>query len=308
MAVGVQHEDRVVLHRLDQQPEALLAVAQRLVRLALTGQVLHLHEHVERAVPRVAHRGQRGLQAPGRDAGEAVADLDDVLAPVHHTLQHAGETVVAEVGEVGVGPTHERRRLAVQELGEAGVGTHDTPRERERGHPDRRVVEHLPEAFDVLLEERLHVRVLRPLDARRARRAAAQHRGQLGGEGVQAGGLLQVRRGAQLEGAVGQPLLLEAGEHHDHGAGRGLAHQRQRLEPVHPRHRHVHQQQVGRVRTDQLDRLAAAGSLTDDLELLGDPQASADQGAQLRRVVDDNDRRSRARGGGRSRHGVKGTR
>ena len=66
VAVGVEHEDRVVLDRLDQQPEALLGPPQRLLRDALAGHVLHLQEEVERALHCVEHRRCRHLEPAPR--------------------------------------------------------------------------------------------------------------------------------------------------------------------------------------------------------------------------------------------------
>ena len=56
VAVGIEHEDRVVLHALDQQAEALLALAQLLLLRAALGEVARdLGEAAQRAVV-VAHR------------------------------------------------------------------------------------------------------------------------------------------------------------------------------------------------------------------------------------------------------------
>ena len=56
-ALGREHEDRVVGDGLDQQPEALLARAQRLLLLAPTGDVPR--DLGEADVPPVARRGRR---------------------------------------------------------------------------------------------------------------------------------------------------------------------------------------------------------------------------------------------------------
>ena len=54
--LGVEHEDRVVPHRVDHQPEPLLALAQLELGEPLRGHVLALGEQVERLAGPVAHR------------------------------------------------------------------------------------------------------------------------------------------------------------------------------------------------------------------------------------------------------------
>ncbi len=56
---GREHEDRVVLDVVDQQPEADLAAPQQLLGAALPADVLHLDEEVERSPTAVEHRGER---------------------------------------------------------------------------------------------------------------------------------------------------------------------------------------------------------------------------------------------------------
>jgi hypothetical protein len=62
-ARGRQHEDRIVLDRVDQQPEPFLAAAQLVLGGPLGRDVLHLQEDVQRLASRVADRGERRKQA-----------------------------------------------------------------------------------------------------------------------------------------------------------------------------------------------------------------------------------------------------
>ena len=95
----IEHEDGVVLDRLDEQPEAFLAAAELLGRSALGRHVLHLEEEVQRAavgVPTGASvaltrrppgsRRDRARTAPRR---RLVVDL----------VERAGNDVVVLVGE-----------------------------------------------------------------------------------------------------------------------------------------------------------------------------------------------------------------
>jgi hypothetical protein len=74
--VGIEHEDRVVLDRLDQQPEPLLGPAQPLFSHPLTRHLLHLQEEVERAFHGVEHGRRRHLEAPLGVGCQRVLDLD----------------------------------------------------------------------------------------------------------------------------------------------------------------------------------------------------------------------------------------
>ena len=56
VAVGVEHEDRVVPDALDQEPEALLALAQRLLGLLALRQVARDLGEADAARRRVAQR------------------------------------------------------------------------------------------------------------------------------------------------------------------------------------------------------------------------------------------------------------
>jgi hypothetical protein len=85
----------------------------------------------------------------------------------------------------------------------------------------------------------------------------------------------------------GQEVRLGAGsgEHDDLGLRGGLTELRQRLQPLHPRHREVEQDEFRPVPAGELDRLRAVGRLTHDLEaVLGEQRA--ERVARDRVVVD----------------------
>jgi hypothetical protein len=296
-ALRGEHEDRVVLDLLDQQSEADLTASQLLLGTALAADVLHLEEEVERSLAAVEHGGEGG-EHRARTAGVA-----DLVLELHHpglTIedlgQRVGDQVAATRGEAGVRRTDELADGTPEEVGEGAVRAHDLSGEGHRRHPDRGVLEDLPEALEVLAEHRAVGVVRRPrrrgrLRRRGCRRALGEDGEQVVGERVERGVLLQEGRGPQLAGPVGEALALEAAVHHHAGVGRRLEDPGQRLEPVHPGHRHVQEEHRRPVRAYGVDRLGAVRALTDDVELPGQPEAGAHECPHLSRVVHDDDRR-----------------
>ena len=294
-----EHEDRVVADRLDQEPEPDLAAPQLLLGTALGGDVLHLGEQVQRPLGTVEHRRQRGEHPPpGTGAGKVVLELDDPLAAVEHAVEQVGE-LDRVTGELGVRRPHELADRTVQQRGEGAVGADHLAGQGDRGHPDRGVLEHLPEPLQVLLQDaavEIHGRLGRLRGGLRqvgAGRRSREYGEQVVRQRLQGGRLLQERRGAELPRPVGQALLLEAAVHRHAGVRRGLQHRRQRLETVHHGHRHIEKQQVRAVFADRLDRLGAVRDLGDDVDLLREPEPDPDQRPDLGSVVGDHDRRAR---------------
>ncbi len=150
--VGVEHEDRVVADRLDQQSEALLGPPQLRLRNALPGHVLHLQEEVERALHRVEHRCGRHLEPAINLPRQSVLDLHRVAAATQ-PFQRAVDLDTRR--EVGIGSTDQVFGVVAEQVGQVPVDAHDPTVESERGHPDRGVVEDLPEALEVVSQHRV---------------------------------------------------------------------------------------------------------------------------------------------------------
>src|SRR4051812_28654166 len=82
-------------------------------------------------------------------------------------------------------------------------------------------------------------------------------------------GLVQEAVSTELEGLLrGSAVAAEAGQHHDHGLGAGLADDRQRLETVEDRHRDVEQDHVGQQLGGDVHAGLAVGRLADDVEVV----------------------------------------
>ena len=110
---------------------------------------------------------------------------------------------------------------------------------------------------------------------RRARRTPrcrpVEHGEQLVGESVERGGLLQERRGAELAAPVREALLWKPLYIATLVPGEASRTPGSASKPVHDRHRHVQQQQRGRLHPHGLDRLDAVRGLADDVQLARQP-------------------------------------
>ena len=119
--------------------------------------------------------------------------------------------------------------------------------------------------------------------SRRAReRAVRGHRHEAIDHLVDGHRLLDEVGGTQLACPVGQPVLLEPGEHRDLRIGRLLAHEPEGVETVHAAHGHVEQQQVGRESNRQTHRIGACLTFPDDVEAPRQPEPGAHERTNFR--------------------------
>ena len=103
-------------------------------------------------------------------------------------------------------------------------------------------------------------------------------------------GLLEdVSRRTRLEEARDVLAVVVLRENEDARVRRDLANLERRLETAEPRHRDVHEDDVGAERAADVDRLEAVGRLADDLDVLGRREERAEPLAQERVVVRDHD-------------------
>ncbi len=124
--------------------------------------------------------------------------------------------------------------------------------------------------------------------------------GQLG----QRRALLHVTVGAQVERRLAERLAEEAREDHDARLGRTLRDPRDRLEPVHARHRQVADDDVRLQVLDQRQPVDRVVGLAHDLQRAFSRQRPADAQPQLAGVVEQEDAHDPGRGGCRHVPGV----
>ena len=263
-AVGVEHEDRVVADRVDEQPEPPLGLPQPLLGLALPGDVLALGQQVERLAGAVAHHRQRGPQV-------GVADPPGARGSPRPRPSRRWQRSRPPAPSRHRPPRRTRCRAAASRT---------SPRIRHSASLARtirpcRVIVAMPiAASSKTLWNRSTWSSSSPwlVGARSRRRASAStstgRRGlgqpasarpatdahQLVDHVLERRRLGEVRRGAELEGPQRQRLLVEAAEHDDAGARGHLQHLGQRGEAVHARHRDVEQHGVGLEPAGQVDR------------------------------------------------------
>ena len=288
VTLGVEHEDRVVLHRLDQQPQHLLG-------LALAADVLDLEEQVERPSGGVPDRRDHGPHPMLRGAVQGVLQPNQVISAIDHPAQRRPHPVGVRAGELGVRRAHQLGHPPTDEPGQAPVAPDHPPGERHGGHPDGRLLEDLLEALQVFVEHAL-LRVCGCLVGLRGRslvgrRFSTQHREEIRAQALERGGLLHERRRPQGPAAIRQPVLGEAAVHHDPGARRDGSHPRQCLEAVHAGHGDVEEQQVRLESLGQIDRILARRPFANDVEQPRQREPGAHQRAHLHRIVDNDDRR-----------------
>ena len=113
------------------------------------------------------------------------------------------------------------------------------------------------------------------------------HAADRGDQLVMAEGLDQVLAGAGLHGAA-QVVALALDRHDDHRRGRQLLSEPLgELDPVHDRHVHVGEDDVGQQPVRLLEALLAVAGSADDLDVLFEPEQLAQVVPGARDVVDD---------------------
>src|SRR3974390_1741243 len=104
VARGVEHVDRVILHALNQEPEALLALPQPLVRGTALGQITHDHGVADEVRVGVAQGRDHtvGPEAPAilTHTPALLLDMTLALRDSQRALETAAPTVLARADAV----------------------------------------------------------------------------------------------------------------------------------------------------------------------------------------------------------------
>ena len=258
----------------------------------LGGDVLQLHEDVQRPPLRVADRCEGGPHPSWWPlAGDVVLELHHVDGPGADLLQRVRDLLGGVRDQLGVRPPDHVGLGPSYDAGERPVDPHEATGQRQRGHADRGLVEHLSEPLEVLAQHRRLmglgpgvggglVSVSASTSSRRRCSRASN------GRDFSQNSAAPSARARSVRPFSSKPLNITTRVSGETSRIRGSA-SRPSISGMDT----SSSISVGWCSASQLDGSVSVGRLADDLQSAGDPQPGAHQHAHVGRVVDDDDRR-----------------